>query len=445
MNSVRTWERHVVGCTMLDSNLLNDVILKVGIDTFSYPYKDILRAIEIKRKNTKRSMFSPGDVHRQLSTMGKEEISLGDIVSIHNETTDPEDFDHSISNLVNDRARKITRDSMDRINAIVDSDKSASEILIEIDENRSQISKLIERGNDANKMPLFIKNVFNRLRKSRDGVGISGIPSGYKSLDDITSGFHGGQLIIIAGRPGMGKTSLSLGMVRQSLFVSRIPVAFFSYEMQGEGLLLRNVTYDAGMNVMRVRKNEVTDWDFEELRKSLVKYEKCGLFFLDDRLHPMERLISKIEALVLHKKIKMVFIDYLQLIYLLRKAESRAQEVSITSKALKELAKHLNIPIIALSQMNRVGASRHGSVRRPELQDLRDSGSIEQDADVVIFVHRPSCYGVTEVDGQPMENIAEIIVAKQRDGPTGIVNLYFDSRTGSFENLTSKSLRFSSP
>lgn len=267
--------------------------------------------------------------------------------------------------------------------------------------------------------------------------GLSGIPSGFTALDKITSGWQNTDLIIVAARPAMGKTAFVLSMCKNIAVDYNIPVGIFSLEMSKVQLanrMLSNVCEISG-DVIKSGKLTMEEW----IRLSdRAGYVKNAPIFTDDTANmSVFELKSKARKLVREHGVKIIMVDYLQLMNASgMQFNSREQEVSIISRSLKGLAKELNIPIIALAQLNRGVENRQGDNKRPMLSDLRESGSIEQDADMVCFLHRPEYYKIfQDADGNDMRGIAEVIVAKHRSGSVGDVKLKFKGEYVRFQNL----------
>ncbi|HEX9652079.1 MAG TPA: replicative DNA helicase, partial [bacterium] len=248
---------------------------------------------------------------------------------------------------------------------------------------------------------------------------VTGIPTGFKKLDERTSGFQNSDLIIVAGRPSMGKTAFCLNIARNAAVDYAIPVGIFSLEMSNTQLAMRMLCSEARVDSHKVRTGRLSDNEWPKLSTSVGRLAEAPIYIDDTPALNVLEIRAKARRLKAEKKIGMVVIDYLQLVKGPKSSESRQVEISLISQALKALAKELNIPVVALSQLSRAVESRGGD-RRPILSDLRESGAIEQDADVVMFIYRPEMYGPTEDSG-----IAEIIIAKQRNGPTDTVKVHF--------------------
>lgn len=268
--------------------------------------------------------------------------------------------------------------------------------------------------------------------------GITGVPTGFAKLNDLTGGFQKSDLIIVAGRPSQGKTALALSIARKAAVdkEKKTAIAIFSLEMSEQQLIIRMLSSEAKVNAHLLRTGRLSADQWANLSRTAGRLAESKIFIDDSASLSILELRAKARRLKAEHNIGMVIVDYLQLVQGPRNPESREREISSISRSLKALAKELNIPVVALSQLNRAVESR--TDRRPMLADLRESGAIEQDADVVIFVHRPETFNqktVTDEEGNeiPSEGIAEIIIGKQRNGPTGIALLSFVKEYASFE------------
>lgn len=264
--------------------------------------------------------------------------------------------------------------------------------------------------------------------------GVTGVPSGFTELDQLTGGFQKSDLIIVAGRPSQGKTAFVLSLSRNASVQHDVPIGFFSLEMSVQQLVLRLICAQAKVDAHAVRTGRLPEDEWRKLSMTVGKLYKAKIFIDDTPALSVLELRAKARRLKAEHNVGLIVVDYLQLMQGPKNVQSREQEISMISRSLKALAKELNIPVIALSQLNRAVETRGD--KRPVLADLRESGAIEQDADVVLFVHRPEMYNIEkDEDGNPTEGIAEIIVGKQRNGPTGTVKLSFVKRYAQFENL----------
>jgi replicative DNA helicase len=270
----------------------------------------------------------------------------------------------------------------------------------------------------------------------RGGKTITGVASGFTDLDELTSGFQPADLVIVAARPSMGKTALVLNIAQYAAIEKNVPVAVFSLEMSKESLVQRMLTAEGRVDAQKMRKGLLRDEDYSRLARAAGILSGAPIWIDDSAGITLLEIRSKARRLKADQDIGMVVIDYLQLIQGPASSESRQQEISQISRSLKALAKELAVPVIALSQLSRAPEQRAGD-HRPQLSDLRESGAIEQDADLVMFIYRQEVYdGPADKDGNSLEGRAEVIIGKQRNGPIGLVNLFFHKAYTRFENYT---------
>lgn len=293
--------------------------------------------------------------------------------------------------------------------------------------------------NSATSLSEIIKQTVGYL-ESIAGLegGLTGVPTGFFSLDDMTGGWQNSDLIIIAARPSMGKTAFSLSMVRNAALhpTKPTPVAFFSLEMSAAQLAQRLLTAEARIDAQEARTGKIKEHEWPELVRAAGRLSEAKIFIDDTPGLSVLELRAKCRRLKSEHNIGLIVVDYLQLMHGTKGINNREQEIAQISRALKMLAKELNVPIIALSQLSRAVETRGGD-KRPMLSDLRESGSIEQDADLVGFIYRAEKYGIPVDDnGNSTEGVAEIIIAKQRNGPIGNARLAFVTRYARFENLS---------
>lgn len=297
----------------------------------------------------------------------------------------------------------------------------------------------VAQGN-IKKETLPIKPVLNeaiiQIEKAKNQKeGLSGIPSGFTALDRITSGWQRTDLVIIAARPSMGKTAFVLSMARNMAVNHNKKVALFSLEMSSIQLVTRLISSETELGSQKLKSGRLEDWEWEHLNRKITSLDQAPIYIDDTPALSIFEFRAKCRRLKMQHEIELVIVDYLQLMTAGSDLRgSREQEVSTISRSLKAIAKELDIPIIALSQLNRSVESREG--RRPQLSDLRESGAIEQDADIVIFIHRPEYYGIDEDEsGNSLRGVAEIIIAKHRNGATGDIHLSFKKELAKFSDM----------
>jgi len=269
-------------------------------------------------------------------------------------------------------------------------------------------------------------------------TGLTGVPSGFEELDKITSGWQPSDLIIVAARPGMGKTAFTLSVARNAAIDFKKPVAIFSLEMASVQLVQRLLSAESEITSSKLRTGKLEPHEWTQMHTAIEKMADVPIFIDDTPGINIFELRAKCRRLKQQHDIQMIIIDYLQLMTgggENKKAGTREQEISMISRSLKGLAKELNVPVIALSQLSRMVETRGGD-KRPQLSDLRESGAIEQDADIVTFIYRPEYYEIFEdEEGNSLKNVGEIIIAKHRNGALGNVRLRFIGEFAKFDNL----------
>jgi len=307
-----------------------------------------------------------------------------------------------------------------------------------IDFSESELFKVSE-GN-IKKETLPIKPVLNQaileIEKARNKPdGLSGVPSGFSGLDRITSGWQRTDLVIVAARPAMGKTAFVLSMARNMAVDHKQGVALFSLEMSSIQLVNRLIAAETELGAEKIKTGKLEDYEWAQLNQRIKTLDEAPIFIDDTPALSIFEFRAKCRRLKMQHDINIVIVDYLQLMTAGSDTRgSREQEVSMISRSLKAIAKELDVPIIALSQLNRSVESREG--KRPQLSDLRESGAIEQDADIVTFIHRPEYFGITEDDsGNSLLGVAEIIIAKHRNGATADVHLRFKKELAKFSDM----------
>jgi len=329
------------------------------------------------------------------------------------------------------------KDAYDDTTDVFDLLNAAEQGLFEISEGN------IRKNYD--KMSTLIRQALEQIEEIKNKEdGLSGIPSGFTDLDRVTSGWQKSDLIVLAARPGMGKTAFVLSMARNTAVKFKKPVAVFSLEMSSVQLVNRLISSESGIPAEKLRKGNLEEHEWIQLNQQISKLSEAPLFIDDTPALTVFELRAKCRRLVRNNGVEMVIIDYLQLMHAGNNTKSgnREQEISTISRSLKSIAKELNIPIIALSQLSRAVETRGGD-KRPMLSDLRESGAIEQDADIVCFIYRPDYYGFTEwPDSSPgqdpdCQGQGEVIIAKHRNGSLENIRLRFISQLAKFTDLDS--------
>ena len=294
----------------------------------------------------------------------------------------------------------------------------------------------------------MVSEAYKQIEAARlHGTGVTGVQSGFTDLDRITSGWQKSDLIIIAARPGMGKTAFVLSLARNAAIGFNRPIAVFSLEMSSVQLVQRMISSETGIPSDKLRKGTLDNTEWQKLVSMTGKLSSAPVYIDDTPSLSVFDLRSKCRRLKAMYNIEMIVVDYLQLMRsdVDAKSGNREQEISTISRSLKALAKELNVPVIALSQLSRAVESRGGS-KRPQLSDLRESGAIEQDADMVTFIYRPEYYGIEfDEDNNPTKGTAEIIIAKHRNGALDTVRLKFINHLAKFTDLDASEADLDAP
>ena len=298
------------------------------------------------------------------------------------------------------------------------------------------IYKDLNRGSTRDKVSLMkdiVTEAYELIEVLHEAKSdISGIPTGYIDFDRMTSGFQNSDLIIIASRPGMGKTSLVMGMAKHIATREKLPIAIFSLEMSKQQVALRLLSAESRINLQKLRDGKIKDDEWIRLARAVEKLAECKIYIDDTAFLTVMDLRSRARMMVSTNNIKLIIVDYIQLMQSTSNYRgNKVLEITEISQNLKGIAKELNIPVVAVSQLSREVEKREK--KRPLLADLRESGSIEQDADLVAFIYRDDYY---EKDESKHTGKAEIMIAKHRNGPTGKLNLRFNKEFASFSNLS---------
>lgn len=324
---------------------------------------------------------------------------------------------------------EVMRDAFDDTNDVFEVLNKAEGDLFKIAENNM--------GRAVDVMQNVIREAIEEIEKAaQNSDGISGVPTGFFALDKLTSGWQRSDMIVIAARPAMGKTAFVLSMARNTAVDHNMGVAIFSLEMSSVQLVKRLIASETRLSAEKLRKGDLRDDEFQQLHTRISKLATAPIYIDDTPGISIFDLRAKCRRLKMQYDIQMVIIDYLQLMTAGGKGQgNREQEISQISRSIKEIAKELNVPIIALSQLSR-SVEQRGGDKRPVLSDLRESGAIEQDADIVSFIYRPEYYGfLQDEEGNSNAGVGEIIVAKHRNGALENVRLRFIAQYARFDNL----------
>lgn len=426
-------EESIISAALLDNNVLLDILETVSPDDFYKPaHQKIFAAI--------LALFSDGEPV-DLVTLAerlKQDNHLESVggavflAKIVDTAPVPANAKH-YAKIIHEKAslRRMIGTANEIVTRCYEESGDVEEV---IDYAESMLFDIAEQKIKHNIFPIgkIIDSNIDALEARQGASGqMSGVPSGFKKLDQLTSGFQKSDLIILAARPGMGKTAFALNIARHGAVEAEVPVAIFSLEMSKEQLSLRLLCSEARIDSSRVRDSFFNEDDWLSLTNAAGVLSGAPIFIDDSTNLSSLDIKTKARRLKREKNIGMIIIDYLQLMRPARAQERRDLEISEMSRTLKGLAKELSIPVIALSQLNRRIEER--TEKRPQLSDLRESGALEQDADLVIFIYRDEVYNTDE--NNPNKNIAEIHLSKQRSGATGSCRLVFKGEYTRFENM----------
>ena len=436
-------EEAILGAMMIDKKGLDDVIDILSPDIFYRPeHQFIFEAIQQLFNSSQ-----PIDlltVANQLKKNAKLDLIGGDyyLIQLTQKVTSAAHIEYH-SRIV--QQKYILRRLIEISSSLID--KSYDETLDVFDLLDEAENKLFEITNGNLKKSFesaqnLVKQAIDNIKSISEKEGLSGVPSGFKNIDHITSGWQNSDLIILAARPGMGKTAFVLSMIRNIVTGSgtKIPVGLFSLEMSSVQLITRLISSETGIRAEQLKKGQLEEHQWTQLYTKVKALEDAPLFIDDTPALSIFDLRAKCRRLVSQNKVGIIVIDYLQLMTAgTSGGGNREQEISSISRSLKAIAKELNVPIIALSQLSRAVETR-GGTKRPLLSDLRESGAIEQDADIVTFIYRPEYYGLEVWDDDeatPCAGQAEFIIAKHRNGALDNVKLRFIKEQATFANLES--------
>ena len=437
-------EEAVLGALMIDNDALSNAIELLKPESFyKYQHQKIFSAIEnlfnsakkvdiltiveeLKQKGELKEIGGPSFI-----TKLTERIASAANIETHARIIAQKFIQRELIRI----SSQTIKDAYDDTSDVFDLLNAAEQGLYEISEGN------IRKNYD--KMSTLILQALNQIEEIKNKEdGLSGVPSGFSELDRVTSGWQKSDLVILAARPGMGKTAFVLSMARNTAVKFNMPVGVFSLEMSSVQLVNRLIASESGIPTQKLRKGNLEDHEWIQLNQQITKLSEAPLFIDDTPALTIFELRAKCRRLVKNHGVQLVVIDYLQLMHAgnSNKSGNREQEISTISRSLKSIAKELNVPIVALSQLSRAVETRGGD-KRPMLSDLRESGAIEQDADIVCFIYRPEYYGFTEwpntTPGQDpdCQGQGEIIVAKHRNGSLENIKLRFIPQLAKFTDL----------
>jgi replicative DNA helicase len=429
-------ERSVLSALLLDPRAFHDVSLEVGIDDFYHPahqtlYRNMLAIHEEGRPVDLITLSEQLNSRKQLDQIGGT-VFLAEVA----------DFAATAANvthhakLVRDKAvkRRLAAVAAEIVESAFEDQGNASELLDFAESRVFEVSKAQSRSSFQSlhdEMPGtfdYVEAIMNR------GGELTGIPTGFRDLDQMTGGLQAGELIVIAARPSMGKTAFALNIARNAAVDHGKKVAVFSLEMTTRSLIIRLLSSEAAIDFSSLRKGFLPMTDYRRLQTAADKLTAAEIWIDDSGSLDILEVKAKSRRLDAEHGLDLVILDYLQLAHAEGQRTRKDLEIAEISKGLKALAKELDIPVIALSQLNRGPEQRDPDKRRPMMGDLRESGAIEQDADVIAFIYRDIVYNKDSDDPR----LAEIIIEKQRNGPTGTVKLDFEGRFARFSNRAAR-------
>ncbi|TDJ01639.1 MAG: replicative DNA helicase [Candidatus Dadabacteria bacterium] len=428
-------EQAVLGAVLIESTVINQVLeILIPEDFYKEAHRKIFNSmIDLDRENKPIDLLTLFD-HLKSNGNLLEEVGESSYLTYLTELVPTTENVNYYAKLVKEKSiiRKLVMAASDIAHRGNDENIDLDEFIDRAEQTILDIAqnKIKPSFYDSRELAVKALEIIEQLHARKELI--TGIPTGFEKLDYLTSGLQPADLVIIAGRPGLGKTSLTLNIAAYAAMEHGTSIGIFSLEMTKEQLMLRMLSNKSKVNYSNIRSGYIKDEDLEKLVHAADELGQAKIYIDDTPAISVLEIRAKTRRQKRDKGLDMIIVDYLQLMRGSRRVESREREIAEISGSLKALAKELSIPVIAVSQLSRQTETR--SDRRPQLADLRESGAIEQDADLVLFIHRADVY---RKDPEEKDGIAEIIIGKQRNGPTGTVKLAFLERQGvpSFENL----------
>ncbi|NND94686.1 MAG: replicative DNA helicase [Flavobacteriales bacterium] len=430
-------EEAVLGAILMDSKALNEVIDALRMEAFYDPrHQQIFEAVT--RLFNESKPIDILTVTEKVREMGHLDAIGGPfyISQLTNKVASTANAEvHARIITQKFILRELIRISSETIKEAYDETTDVFDLLDKTESRLFTVSEgNLKKSYDA--MSALMKEAIHQIEEvMKMEEGVSGVPSGFKDLDKVTSGWQRSDMIVIAARPGMGKTAFVLSMARNTAVEYQRPVAVFSLEMSSVQLVQRLISSETEISSEKLRKGTLRDDEFAHLHARIGRLSKAPIFIDDTPALSVFELRAKCRRLKQQHNIELIIIDYLQLMTAGGDKGNREQEISTISRSIKSIAKELNVPVIALSQLNRSVETRGGD-KKPQLSDLRESGAIEQDADLVSFIYRPEYYGIHEYeDGLPTKGVGEFIIAKHRNGALDNIKLGFRAELAKFTDL----------
>ncbi len=428
-------EQAVLGAVLIESTVINQVLeILIPEDFYKEAHRKIFNSmIDLDRENKPIDLLTLFD-HLKSNGNLLEEVGESSYLTYLTELVPTTENVNYYAKLVKEKSiiRKLVMAASDIAHRGNDENVDLDEFIDRAEHTILDIAqnKIKPSFYDSRELAVKALEIIEQLHARKELI--TGIPTGFEKLDYMTSGLQPADLVIIAGRPGLGKTSLTLNIAAYAAMEHGISIGIFSLEMTKEQLMLRMLSNKSKVNYSNIRSGYIKDEDLEKLVHAADELGQAKIYIDDTPAISVLEIRAKTRRQKRDKGLDMIIVDYLQLMRGSRRVESREREIAEISGSLKALAKELSIPVIAVSQLSRQTETR--SDRRPQLADLRESGAIEQDADLVLFIHRADVY---RKDPEEKDGIAELIIGKQRNGPTGTIKLAFLEKQGvpSFENL----------
>lgn len=424
-------EKAVLSALLLDNTAIHAVYTEVKPTDFYHPSHAALYQAMV----TLRDEAVPVDLHTLSDYLTRNKLldSVGGTVML----AEIADYESTAANvlhharIIRDNAikRGVIRVATEIVEAGYEATERADQLLDQAESRIFEVSQEASRETFRS-LQEEMQSTFDFVEALMGRGGeLTGVPTGFKEIDEKTGGLQPGELIILAARPSMGKTALALNMGRNAAVLQDKKVAVFSLEMTAQALVLRLLSAEAELDASKFRSGYISGVDYGKLQRAATQLQSADLWIDDSGTITVLEMKAKCRRMKAERGLDLVIVDYLQLAHGDSRTERREQEISEISRGLKALAKELDIPVMALSQLNRGPENRTGREKRPMLSDLRESGAIEQDADVIAFIYRDEVYNRED---ESVRGLAEFIIAKQRNGPTGTVELSFQSRFARF-------------
>lgn len=434
-------EKSVLGGIIIEEDAILEVVNIINVDTFyssqnKEVYKAILNLFENHLPIDLRTVIDQLKKNGSLEKIGGEEY----VVSLIDRVVSGVNIEyHSFLILEYAIKREIINISKEILKQALDPTVDIFNLIDTAEQKMLDVSSRNIKKNYSDLNTLLKETISTIDQKRNNKTGITGIPSGFSGLDALTSGWQKSDLVIIAARPGMGKTAFTLSLVRNAAVMNNTPVALFSLEMSSVQLVSRLISAESELDATKINNGQLENYEWEQLKHKTSIISQAPIYIDDTPALSVSELRTKCRKLKVKHDIQMIVIDYLQLLTsnsLFNKGTfNREQEISYISRSLKSLAKELEVPVITPSQLSRAVETRGGD-KRPMLSDLRESGAIEQDADIVMFLYRPEYYGLFSEDNDfNIKGITELIIAKHRNGPLDTAFAKFINKYVKFEDI----------